>query len=317
MLSKHCQWDKRYIVPYTTSRKRKMITSGKFIHALRHPKSTLGSIKRSWQKCIDTPQARIVGNARHDDELSQAIAKLSEVRIAIQAHIFYEDLAPEIATYVENIPVDFDLFVTTDSQEKIPTIRKAFENNPRMKSVEIMAAGNRGRDVLPFIAQMSPHINEYDIICHAHTKRSLHFDKGDEWRTYLLENVLGGKDLILDIVSELSSDSPIGLMYPKTFEPIAPFVVWGSNRTIAETALEAIDFDIILPDDIIFPAGNMFWARTDAVKELFDDRLLSLWDESTDGAENGTVMHAIERLWTYVADANGYETVMTAKPGCK
>lgn len=294
-----------------------MATSGKFIHALRHPRSTLGKIKRSWQKRTDTPQVQIVGNARRDDELAQAIAKLSEVRIAIQAHIFYEDLAPEIAAYVENVPVEFDLFVSTDSQEKNSSIRKAFEGNPRLKKVEIIATGNQGRDVLPLIAQMSPHINEYDIICHVHTKRSLHFDKGDEWRLYLLENMLGNENLVIDIASELSSSSPVGLMYPKTFEPVAPFVEWGSNRAIAETALEAIDLDISLPDDIIFPAGNMFWARTDAVKNLFDDRLLSLWGESSDSAENGTVMHAIERLWTYVADANGYEAAMTAKPGCK
>lgn len=294
-----------------------MTTSEKIIHALRHPRSMLKKIKRSWQKRTDTPKVQIAGNARRDDELAQAIAKLPEVRIAIQAHIFYEELAPEIATHVENVPIDFDLFVTTDSQEKIPSIRKAFEDNPRMKKIEIIAAGNRGRDVLPFIAQMSPHINEYDIICHVHTKRSLHFDKGDEWRLYLLENMLGNEGLVVDIVSELSSSSPVGLMYPKTFEPIVPFVEWGSNRAIAETALESIDLDISLPDHIIFPAGNMFWARTDAVKDLFDDRLLFLWDESSDSAENGTVMHAIERLWTYVADANGYETVMTAKPDCK
>lgn len=294
-----------------------MTASGKFIHALRHPRSTLKEIKRSRQNHADTPQVQIIGNARRDGELAQAIAKLPEARIAIQAHIFYEDLAPEIATYVDNIPIDFDLFVTTDLQEKILSIRKAFEGNPRLKNVEIMAVGNRGRDVLPFIAQMSPHVNEYDIICHVHTKRSLHFDKGDEWRLYLLKNMLGNEGLVLDIVSELSGDSLVGLMYPRTFDPIAPFVEWGSNRTIAETALETIGLDVSLPDDIIFPAGNMFWARTDAVKDLFDDRLLSLWNESSDSAENGTVMHAIERLWTYVADANGYKTVMTAKPGCK
>lgn len=62
--------------------------------------------------------------------------------------------------------------------------------------------------------------------------------------------------------------------------------------------------------EIIFPAGNMFWARTEAIYQFFDGRI----DENMFPDENGqrdyTEMHAVERLWSVVCVYNGYKFVM-------
>lgn len=271
-------------------------------------------MREARQAQIDATPFPCGGKQLGIEERAQLMADCSTARIAVHAHIFYDDLASEIASYLKNIPVSFDLFVTTDTGDKAAKIAKAFEAFPHIGSLEISVCENRGRDVLPFISQMLGHIEDYDLICHIHTKRSLHFDKGEEWRRYLFESTLGSEDLVLEIIAELSGSNPVGMIYAEPFEPIAPFVEWGSNRSIAEETLNAIDLNIEIPDDIIFPAGNMFWARADAVKDLFDERVLALWDESTDSAENGTVMHAIERLWTYVARYNGYKTLLIIQP---
>ena len=68
---------------------------------------------------------------------------------------------------------------------------------------------------------------------------------------------------------------------------------------------------IDLPDEILFPAGDMLWMRTKAVEKLF--RLN--WSERDFPPEEGqvdcTIMHAIERLWLYIAKENGYGYQMT------
>lgn len=280
----------------------------KSFNALSNSRFTLKKIRDLRSRRKDFPVTRCIGKAKSDTERKACMDVLANVRIAVQAHIFYDDLAPEIASYLQNIPLDFDLYVTTDTEEKVAVIRTSLGRVARLKHLDVQAFDNHGRDVLPFISQMSDRIDDYDLICHIHTKRSTHFDKGDQWRIYLLDNMLGSEDVVLDILSDLAGPSPTGLAYPENFAPIVPFVEWAGNRKIAETALEAIDMEVTLPDDITFPAGDMFWARTDAVHQLFDERILDLWDQSTDNAENGTVMHAIERLWPYVVDANGYSS---------
>jgi lipopolysaccharide biosynthesis protein len=53
----------------------------------------------------------------------------------------------------------------------------------------------------------------------------------------------------------------------------------------------------------------MFWARTDAVRQLFSMGPGEYPEER--GQLDGTVMHAIERVWCYLARANGYRYRLT------
>ena len=62
-----------------------------------------------------------------------------------------------------------------------------------------------------------------------------------------------------------------------------------------------------LVEDIIFPAGNMFWARTSAVKDVFEIKYKDSDFPEERGQVDGTIMHAIERIWLFVAEENGYK----------
>ena len=54
-----------------------------------------------------------------------------------------------------------------------------------------------------------------------------------------------------------------------------------------------------------FPAGNMFWARTSAVYQIFNEKVIKKTPEER-GQIDGTVLHAIERIWPYLAKLNGF-----------
>ena len=52
-----------------------------------------------------------------------------------------------------------------------------------------------------------------------------------------------------------------------------------------------------------FPAGNMFWAKTKAIYQIFKVRLRYPKELNQ---TNETIMHGIERIWLYLVKLNGY-----------
>ncbi len=160
---------------------------------------------------------------------------------------------------------------------------------------------------------MGDYIDDYDYICHIHTKKSKHLkllSSGDEWRKYLLDNLLGSKDFVKSIIEMFENNSEIGVICPHTFKPMIPNINWGGNLETSRQLLEKVcKEEIQLPDKPDFPAGNMLWFRTQATKNLFcsDIQLSDFEDEM--GQLDGTLAHSIERCWFYIADFNGYSSL--------
>ena len=58
----------------------------------------------------------------------------------------------------------------------------------------------------------------------------------------------------------------------------------------------------------LFPLGNMYWARVDAIKELFSlDKDKILQEEPL--PYDGSFMHAIERITPHLVTSNNYEYI--------
>ena len=93
--------------------------------------------------------------------------------IAIQIHVFYEELFIEILRKLIFIPFKYDLFISTISEEKKTFIEKCLSSSNANK-YEITIFENRGRDILPFLNQMKNKYKNYKYICHLHTKKSVH-----------------------------------------------------------------------------------------------------------------------------------------------
>ena len=54
-----------------------------------------------------------------------------------------------------------------------------------------------------------------------------------------------------------------------------------------------------------FPAGNMFWAKTNAIFQIFEINMEQKFEKEKDQT-NDTIMHGIERIWLYLVKLNGY-----------
>lgn len=135
--------------------------------------------------------------------------------VAIQVHLYYDNLIEEIVNKTNYIPIFFDLYVSTDSLYKKNKIIDYIKNNSKSKNVEILVLENKGRDVIPLLIQMKNKIKQYKYICHIHTKKSLFIDIGDNWRNYLYNNLLGNENIISEILSEFENNDKLGFSFPE------------------------------------------------------------------------------------------------------
>ena len=235
--------------------------------------------------------------------------------IAIQAHIFYEDLIKDIINKTNNIPYKFDLYITTISIEKKLYIENFVKNNTNANYYEIKIVENKGRDVLPLISQLKNKIKKYKYFCHIHTKKSKHdIILGNKWRNYLYDNLLGSKEIVNGILSDFEKYERLGFIFPEVYYDIikkidnfdnTDFFLHKFNKKQMNLILKLIFHKYEIGNKLLFPSGNMFWAKVKAVHQIFSVRLKKFFPKEKNQT-NITIMHAIERIWLYIVKLNGY-----------
>lgn len=230
-----------------------------------------------------------------------------DFKIAIQVHVFFMEIMDEVVSVLNSMPFDYDCFITTDSVEKKDIISRIIKKDCRPHFLKVDVLENRGRDVGPFIQQMTPVIGQYKYIAHFHTKKSKHTDFGDDWRHFLYHNMFGGKANIRNILNEFEKDSKLGLIIPEVYPIVRELMNWDNTKTDVETLLSKMRLSSTLPDRPMCPVGDIFWARVDAVKPLFELGLDQHDFQEEAGQLNYTLAHVIERIWCYLTDAQGYD----------
>ncbi len=232
--------------------------------------------------------------------------KGNESRIAIQIHMFYLDTLEETISYLNKIPYAFDCYISTDSEEKKKQIEAMMHDTCKCKKACVEVYKNRGRDVAPFLVQMQNRVADYDYICHIHSKKTKTNDHGNEWRKYIFRNLFGNSEYLKRIFEIFESDPKIGILMPETYPVLELQAEWGGNKEGVSSLLEKLGIKAELPQNPVFPVGNMFWARTEAVKKIFEHGFEQTDFPQEAGQVNATIAHQIERSWIYLIKSEGY-----------
>ena len=192
--------------------------------------------------------------------------------VAIHAHIFYIDILTDIINKANNIPIKFDLFISTDTKKKMIFIKNYTDIFSKANNTSIKIIKNKGRDILPLLIQMGDVINKYKYLCHLHSKKSLYNPElGRNWRTYLFNNLLGTTDIISEILSDFEDHDKLGFIFPETYYEILKYTM---HTNIKDKKKMNYLFSKIMPGYKFsykyfdFPAGDMFWARTKAIYQI-------------------------------------------------
>ena len=211
---------------------------------------------------------------------------INKTKIAVQVHLYYEELIEDIINKTNNIPVKFDLFITD--------------------YYEILIVENKGRDVLPFLTQIKPKYRNYKYICHIHTKKSNTAPEiGFLWRNYLFNNLLGNINITSEILNDFESNKKL---FPETFHGIIQvfYILTDGTKYWMDVLSSKLFGFYSLGKLTDFPAGNMFWAKIRAIYQIFECELSEYFPKEGEQT-NDTIMHAIERIWLYLVKYNHFK----------
>lgn len=214
-------------------------------------------------------------------------------RTAFIIHAYYAEALKEL---VSSIPESchHDIFITL-SNEPDPEILATISTYA--KNVTLLFYPNRGRDIRPFMGALRfAKAKGYAYFIKLHTKKSLHRSDGDIWNSELTAPFLTDRSK-LQIESFLDDNSNISLIGPAghildgaTFMGSANNLAW--LRQLSKRLGVFFEYK-----GFQFIAGSMFAGRICDLMSLSDDGWIASMFEDEMGRRDGTLAHAMERMF--------------------
>ena len=230
--------------------------------------------------------------------------------IGVHMHLYYEDLLEEFCGYLNHITEPFDLYISCKEGIDQKRVLEQTSQIRHVQKVVIRETINRGRDIAPFYVLFRQELIQYECLLRIHTKKSLYTGQEKaEWRHWALDGVLKNETTVANILYLMKNAIPkAGLVFGEMTETLPLMALnWLRNKPKGRELSHRLDLKF---EDTMFfyPVGSFFWARTDAIRPLFD---LNLSYEDFDeecGQIDGTLAHALERIIACLVKQKGFRT---------
>lgn len=241
-------------------------------------------------------------------------AETSTEKVALIMHLYFDDLIDESMNYANSMPKNADIYFTVCKDSMYQAVEKAAAVLAPRK-VTIIKIENRGRDVSSLLVGGAPYVDQYDLVCFAHDKKTSQnkpYTVGQSFAYKCLENVLGSKPYVHNIIKKFHDEPRLGMLMPPTPNHSVFFDGVGGEWTtnydnVKKLAKELqINVNISADKEPIAPLGTMFWFRPNALKPLFDKKWVYTDFPEEPNKVDGTILHAIERIYGFVIQSQGY-----------
>jgi lipopolysaccharide biosynthesis protein len=227
-------------------------------------------------------------------------------------HIFYPELAGEMRGYLENIPGPVDLYMSTDTEEKRESLQRTFAGWTAGQ-VDIRLAPNRGRDIAPKLIAWRDVYDRHAVVLHLHSKKSPHESNLRMWRYFLFENLLGEPAIAASILSALEQVPTLGMVASEHYFAVSNGIGWGDNLDMGVALAARMGLNLDPHAALDFPSGSMFWAKSAAIRPLLDLELAFEDFPAETGQKDGTLAHAIERLYLIACQSAGFDWIQVSR----
>ncbi|WP_180273648.1 rhamnan synthesis F family protein [Iodobacter sp. BJB302] len=249
----------------------------------------------------------------HEYRQQGLLKKNGPLRIAVALHLYYVEQWDDIRELLKNIPFPFDLFVTTTAENKHIVSELLALHFPDAK---LYITANRGRDIGPLFGLLQyENLAAYDFVCKLHTKKSPHLDPElvQKWREELLISLLPSKEGVQAIFDLFNTRPEVGIVTGAGVLVHAHYTPGGNIGLLRELAAR-LGFNL---DEMAyeFPGGSMFWCRGRIFNSLNALNISEEDFEPESGQTNGTLAHAIERIFPLIAYHQGLLTVDSGYQG--
>jgi lipopolysaccharide biosynthesis protein len=235
-------------------------------------------------------------------------------KVALVMHLYFVDLIDYCFNFAQSMPENCDVYITTDTEDKRTEILKIFQKL-RCNKIDVQVIENRGRDVSALLVSARNFIMDYEYVCFVHDKKVGQLDweiKGDSFSFQCFENLLKNSIFVENVIGIFEKNPRLGLLMPPP-PGFADYYFtygfsWGENYEVTHKLANDLNLNIPIAQDKepIAPLGTMFWFRPEALKLLFDKK----WDyqdfPKEPNFQDGTLLHAIERVYPFVSQQAGF-----------
>ncbi|MCI8454954.1 MAG: hypothetical protein HFE84_10130 [Lachnospiraceae bacterium] len=235
-------------------------------------------------------------------------------KTAVIAHVNYPELLEECFAYLCRVPARIDLYITTKSLDIKKKLEEKFYSRGRL-NVKVRMIGDRGREIRGMLIECADVFREYEYVGYVHDKRTAgnagEAKIGEIYRSLLWDNMLKSSAYINNALALLEENTHIGLLAPP--EPYHGNYFrylgqeWTQNyQTTCELA-SRLKLQCVLEEDCPpFVLGTTFWCKSRALAPLIDFGFSENDFEEEPLGLDGTINHAIERIFQYAAQSQGY-----------
>lgn len=296
-----------------------------FDHIQETAPSALDAI---WEDLLATEHMSVINDSLH---LNYIIGTHERGNTALQdsdktaliLYAYYDDLVEYAAGYVQNLPARVEVFIVTVTEEAAKKFSERLCQVPNR--VHTRTQPNRGRDTAALLVTCADVIQNHDLVCFVHLKKTPHAASplvGESFREHCFSCLLFNQPHVLRILELFQKNPRLGLLAP--FPPTAfglDFVIgseWRLNYAAAASFLHDRLGLAQEPDPYVpAPFGGMFWARTAALRTLTAQN----WSYEDFPAEpfpanDGLLPHVIERVLPSLAQHDGFYTAWVL-PDCR
>lgn len=246
-------------------------------------------------------------------EMYKPACEYSDKRIAVVSHMYYEDLFDYDLRYLRNLPKNADLYLTTESNEKKLKLEGMFAPlfGERLK---VIIVEKRGRELSALLISCKDIPKKYDYFCFIHDKKSSQAGfatVGAAFRDLLWENMLYNENYIGHIIDTFEKNPWMGMLVPPNvchgtyFGTSADYwtICYKKAKNIAKRLKLNADIDRDKPPIAI---GSVFWCKSDAIEPLMSEQWSYEDFPEEPLPDDGSFSHALERIFPYVAQSQGY-----------
>ncbi len=243
----------------------------------------------------------------------------SRLKTALVLHLYYEELIESCFRYALSLPETGDVIVTVGSPEKKAAVEAVFRKGP-WNSVRVLLIENRGRDVSALLVAAAPYLKDYDCVCFAHDKKVTYLSweiVGAAFAERCFANLLGSPDYVQNVLALFECEPRLGMLIPPppihaSYYPTLG-CEWYSNydNTLALHRRLGLHCPIDREKEPVAPLGTMFWFRPAALAKLLDRGWRYEDFPPEPNGTDGTFLHAVERIYGFVAQDAGYYAAWT------
>lgn len=231
--------------------------------------------------------------------------------VAVVINLYYEDSVEKYLKYIKSSTKCADVYIFSANENVLRDL-----NNKNMNCI-ILRKKNRGRDVSALLVSFKPYFEKYKYICFLHDKMhkfEVTKKDTDNWNWNIWSNLIDSDNYIQNVLDFFECNENVGLLIPP--EPLGDYLVawytnaWCGNFDNCVNLAKTLNLNCnIDKNKSPLALSTAFWARTSAVKKIFEKewKYEDFPDEPL--ADDGTISHAIERVWGFLVQDAGYDLV--------